>query len=108
MGPEVGATLLVELAHHWREAGDRRALAASIRAGRAAMASFAFDIALGEYPPWSLVALLTAPPMLWKWGRLDATNPPKVYEELTRDAVVLHVVTALLITAGFLVSLVRV
>jgi DNA-binding CsgD family transcriptional regulator/tetratricopeptide (TPR) repeat protein len=44
-----GASHLVELAHHWREARDERALAASIRAGEAAGEGFAFDIALREY-----------------------------------------------------------
>jgi ATP/maltotriose-dependent transcriptional regulator MalT len=43
------ASLLVELAHHWREARDPRALQASIRAGDAAVAGFSFDIALNEY-----------------------------------------------------------
>jgi DNA-binding CsgD family transcriptional regulator/tetratricopeptide (TPR) repeat protein len=39
----------VELAHHWREARDRRALRASIDAGDASMASFSYDIAAREY-----------------------------------------------------------
>ena len=48
-GPAEGASQLVELAHHWREARDPRALTASVRAGDAAMAGLAFDIALREY-----------------------------------------------------------
>lgn len=48
-GASEGATHLVELAHHWREARDERALSASIRAGDAASEGFAFDIALREY-----------------------------------------------------------
>lgn len=43
------ATRLVELAHHWRESRDPRALPASVEAGDAAMIGFAFDVALAEY-----------------------------------------------------------
>lgn len=43
------STRLVELAYHWREAHAPRALAASIRAGDAAMDSLSFEIALQEY-----------------------------------------------------------
>jgi DNA-binding CsgD family transcriptional regulator/tetratricopeptide (TPR) repeat protein len=45
----VDATALVELAHHWREARDGRALEASIIAGRAALAGFSFDIATSQF-----------------------------------------------------------
>ena len=41
--------LLVQLAQHWREARDDRALDASIRAGDAAMESYAFSTAAQEY-----------------------------------------------------------
>jgi DNA-binding CsgD family transcriptional regulator/tetratricopeptide (TPR) repeat protein len=41
--------LLIQLAQHWREARDVRALDASIRAGDAAMESFAFSTAAQEY-----------------------------------------------------------
>ncbi|MFV2063139.1 MAG: AAA family ATPase [Chloroflexota bacterium] len=41
--------LLVQLAQHWREARDDRALDASIRAGDAAMTSYAFSTAAQEY-----------------------------------------------------------
>jgi len=44
-----GAAYLVLLAHHWREARDARALAASIEAGDAAIASYSYGIASGEY-----------------------------------------------------------
>ena len=43
------ASALVELAHHWREARDPRALNASIAAGDAAMAGFSYEIAAHEY-----------------------------------------------------------
>lgn len=43
------ARTLVESAHHWRDARDPRALAASIAAGDAAMADFSFDVAAREY-----------------------------------------------------------
>jgi tetratricopeptide (TPR) repeat protein len=43
------ASLLLRLAHHWREARDPRALEASIRAGDAASASYAYANAVGEY-----------------------------------------------------------
>jgi DNA-binding CsgD family transcriptional regulator/tetratricopeptide (TPR) repeat protein len=46
---DAGAAHLVLLAHHWREARDRRALAASIAAGDAAIDAFSFDIAAREY-----------------------------------------------------------
>jgi DNA-binding CsgD family transcriptional regulator len=39
----------IRLANHWRAARDGRALAASIEAGDAAMATYAFDIATREY-----------------------------------------------------------
>ena len=48
-GAGLSAPRLVELAHHWREARDPRALAASIEAGDAARASLAFDAASREY-----------------------------------------------------------
>ena len=48
-GDGLSASRLVELAHHWREARDPRALAASIEAGDAAKASLAFDAAYREY-----------------------------------------------------------
>ena len=41
--------LLVQLAQHWREARDDRALGASILAGDAAMESYAFSTAAQEY-----------------------------------------------------------
>ena len=41
--------LLIQLAQHWREARDDRALDASIRAGDAAMESYAFSTAAQEY-----------------------------------------------------------
>jgi DNA-binding CsgD family transcriptional regulator len=44
-----GTTHPIELSHHWREARDERALEASIAAGDAAMAGFAFDAAVREY-----------------------------------------------------------
>lgn len=44
-----GAGLQVQLAHHWREARDPRALAASIAAGDAAMEAFSYGVALREY-----------------------------------------------------------
>jgi DNA-binding CsgD family transcriptional regulator/tetratricopeptide (TPR) repeat protein len=40
---------LVNLAHHWREARDERALQASIVAGDAAMAGYSYAIAAGQY-----------------------------------------------------------
>ena len=43
------ATRLIRLANHWRAARDKRALAASITAGDAAMTGYAFDIACREY-----------------------------------------------------------
>ncbi len=43
------AASLVQLAHHWREARDTRAVAASIAAGDGAMASFSYQIASSEY-----------------------------------------------------------
>jgi ATP/maltotriose-dependent transcriptional regulator MalT len=43
------AALPMELAYHWREARDERALATSIAAGDAAMASFSYGIASREY-----------------------------------------------------------
>ena len=43
------AAHLVELAYHWREARDGRALAASVVAGDAAMEAFSFSIALREF-----------------------------------------------------------
>jgi DNA-binding CsgD family transcriptional regulator/tetratricopeptide (TPR) repeat protein len=50
-GPKTNASAghLVQLAHHWREARDPRALAASIAAGDAAIGAFSFDIAAREY-----------------------------------------------------------
>ena len=39
----------VQLAHHWREARDERALWASIRAADGAAASYSYDIATREY-----------------------------------------------------------
>ena len=39
----------VQLAYHWREARDPRALAASIAAGDGAMASYSYEIAAGEF-----------------------------------------------------------
>jgi DNA-binding CsgD family transcriptional regulator len=44
-----GADQLVNLAHHWREARDPRALEASTKAGDAAMAGYAYAIAIDEY-----------------------------------------------------------
>ena len=43
------AARLVQLAHHWREARDTRAPAASIAAGDGAMTSFSYEIAASEY-----------------------------------------------------------
>ena len=43
------ASALVELAHHWREGRDPRALRASIAAGDAAMAGFSYEIGAHEY-----------------------------------------------------------
>jgi ATP/maltotriose-dependent transcriptional regulator MalT len=43
------AALIMELAYHWREARDDRALATSIAAGDAAMDSFSYGIASREY-----------------------------------------------------------
>ena len=40
---------LVQLAYHWREARDRRALAASVAAGDGAMASFSYEVATREF-----------------------------------------------------------
>ena len=40
---------LVQLAHHWREARDPRALAASIAAGNGAMASYSYEAAAREF-----------------------------------------------------------
>jgi DNA-binding CsgD family transcriptional regulator/tetratricopeptide (TPR) repeat protein len=40
---------LVNLAHHWREARDERALQASVAAGDAAMAGYSYAIAAGQY-----------------------------------------------------------
>jgi DNA-binding CsgD family transcriptional regulator/tetratricopeptide (TPR) repeat protein len=48
-GSGLSASHLVELAYHWREARDPRALVASIEAGDAAKASLAFDAASREY-----------------------------------------------------------
>ncbi len=48
-GTTSGAGLQVQLAHHWREARDPRALAASISAGDAAMEAFSYGVALREY-----------------------------------------------------------
>ncbi len=39
----------VQLAYHWREARDARALAASIAAGDSAMAAFSYEVAAREY-----------------------------------------------------------
>ena len=47
-GPTDPAGLL-QLAHHWREARDGRALVASIAAGDAAMASYSYETASREY-----------------------------------------------------------
>lgn len=58
-----GAVHLVELAHHWREARNPRALAASVAAGDAAMAGYAFDIAVEEYEHGLLL-----------WDPADATG----------------------------------
>ncbi len=44
-----GASLPVQLAYHWREARDARALAASIAAGDAAMEAFSYGVATHEY-----------------------------------------------------------
>ena len=43
------AAVRVELAYHWREARDSRALAASVAAGDAALESFSYGIASSEY-----------------------------------------------------------
>ena len=43
------AAALVQLAHHWREARDPRALVASIAAGDGAMASYSYGVAAREY-----------------------------------------------------------
>lgn len=43
------AALLVQLAHHWRDARDPRALSASIAAGDRAMAAFSYEVAAVEY-----------------------------------------------------------
>ena len=54
------ASYLVELAHHWREAHDPRALEASVRAGDRAMQSYSFEVATREYEAalllWSAAA----------------------------------------------------
>ncbi len=44
-----GAAYQLQLAHHWREGRDARALSASIAAGDAAMEGFAYGIAASEY-----------------------------------------------------------
>ena len=46
--PDAAADL-VQLAFHWREARDPRALAASIAAGDGAMASFSYEVAAREF-----------------------------------------------------------
>ncbi len=46
---DAGPAHLVQIAHHWREGRDERALAASIAAGDAAMAAFSYDIAADEF-----------------------------------------------------------
>ncbi len=45
----MGAAYRLQLAHHWREARDARALPASISAGDAAMEGFSYGIAAREY-----------------------------------------------------------
>jgi DNA-binding CsgD family transcriptional regulator len=45
----VDAGTLVEVAHHWREARDPRALRASVEAGDVATRGYAVDVALNEY-----------------------------------------------------------
>jgi len=44
-----GASRLVELAHHWREADDERAFASAVMAGDAAIETFAFETAAREF-----------------------------------------------------------
>ncbi len=44
-----GAGYLLQLAHHWREARDERALAATIDGAAAAVRGFSFDIAAREH-----------------------------------------------------------
>lgn len=44
-----GASYLVPMAYHRREARDERALAASIAAGDAAMSGYSYDVAFNEY-----------------------------------------------------------
>ena len=48
-GDARAAAFLVNLAHHWREARDGRALRASIDAGDGAMAGYAYGVAGEEY-----------------------------------------------------------
>jgi DNA-binding CsgD family transcriptional regulator len=45
----LGAGRLVQLAHHWREARDPRALQACIAAGDGAMEAFSYEVAASEY-----------------------------------------------------------
>lgn len=70
------AAYLVQLAHHWREGRDARALAASIAAGDAAMESFSYEVAASEYD----AALL-----LWDEGS-EATSGIDHVEMLERTA----------------------
>jgi len=72
-----GAAHLVELAHHWREARDPQALAASIAAGDAAMEGFSFGIAIDQYEK----ALL-----LWDDGNVAAAAGIDHVELLGRTA----------------------
>ena len=48
-GGDVDHARTVQLAHHWREARDQRALVASIAAGDMAVDSYSYDIAAREY-----------------------------------------------------------
>ncbi len=72
-----GAAHLVELAHHWREARDPQALAASIAAGDAAMEGFSYGIAIDQYEE----ALL-----LWDDGSVAAAAGIDHVELLERTA----------------------
>ncbi len=66
---------LVNLAHHWREARDGRALEASITAGDGAMAGYSYAIAAGQYEQ-----------ALQLWDAADAPPPGLDHVDLLERA----------------------
>jgi 1,4-dihydroxy-2-naphthoate octaprenyltransferase len=86
--------------------GEERARLGCAIVPSLAYAMILLNVAIGEYPGATLLALATAPLLAWMLLRFDGRDPDAC-EALTRAATAVHVANGLLIALGLVLAGVR-